>query len=179
MGKIIYSSSITTGVPRGLRNCSTLLSAKTALPSLWSCMSQESCKCWWTERAHITGSTWTCGVTEHHLWSWCNSVWRDARGILCRQGRTTGEPSSSCKSMELCGNSRRGMVRTGQEKAAGWDVWCSAHGGESQTLYNYELGMCVFITWCSKVNQLNNRWMCSCLFSSCYNCTHALCSVSP
>jgi hypothetical protein len=138
------------------------LSAKTALPSLWSCMSQDLCKCWWKERTLISGSTWMCGVKEHHLWSWCNGVWRDARGVLCRQGWTTGEPSSLCKSMELCNNNSRGMVHTGREEATGWDVWRSAHGGESQTMYKYELGMCVgvFITWHSKVNQLNNGWMC-------------------
>ena len=93
-------SSIPTGGPRGVRRCSTLLWAKTAVPSLWLCMSQESCKCWWGERTLISGSTWTCGMKERCLWSWCN-IWRDARGILCRQGRTTGELSSFCKSMEL------------------------------------------------------------------------------
>jgi hypothetical protein len=29
--------------------------------------------------------------------SWCSSVWRDARRILCRQGWTTGEPSTCAK----------------------------------------------------------------------------------
>ena len=138
-------SSIPIGGPRGVRKCSTLLWAKTALPSLWLCMSQESCECWWEERTLISGSTWTCGMKEHRLWSWFNSIWRDARGTLRRQGRTTGEPSSLCRSMELCSSSRRGVVHTGWEKATGWDVWCSAHGGESLTVYKYELGMCVCV----------------------------------
>ena len=102
-------------------------------------------QCWWKERALVSGSTWRCGMKDHRLWSWCNSIWRDARGILHRQGRTTGEPSSLCKSMELCSNNSRGMVHSGWEKATGWDVWCSADRGESRTVYKYELGICVCV----------------------------------
>jgi len=47
-------------------------------------------------------------MKEHRASSWCNSAWRDARRILCRQGRTTGvvwrwmRKSYSCSCLVFC-----------------------------------------------------------------------------
>jgi len=99
-----------------------------------------------------------------------------------RQGRTTGDPSSLFRSMEMCSNNSRfscvERMCTPDEKYLQVKIHVSAHDCESQTMYKYELGEgererereCECVCVCHmllKFNLLNNRRMCVYIFSFC------------